>query len=496
MNITTEELERCEVLLTLQLEPGQEQDLLQKAARRISRQVKIPGFRPGKAPFNTVVRRFGLEAIQAEAMESSVEELVKKALADVDITPYAQIQLDSVSWEPLTIKLKIPTAPRVELGAYRDIRLDGKTAEVTDEDVEQTLKNLQERNATWNPVERPAQLGDLVSMSVVEKEGETVLGEQESVEYELVALDDEQKSKQPDLTTPLLGLSAGESKTFTVTYPEDYRDKNYAGKEITFGVEVSSIKEKELDPLDDDFARLVSDHETLDELKAEVRETIRQQRQRQLDYELGSQALDKVLEDAEKIEWPQVLEDESVEDEIEGLEQQLKRTGLTLDNYLQMQHKTRDELTEEIRQQVIDRLRRNLALARIAELEGLDVSNTEVLQQAKTIADMSRGGEQVWRNILASEAQQRALASDLLVNKALYQLAAVARGEAPEPGSSEAAESAEGEAPAAEEETAEAVPSPAEAETGEAAEAAQPAGSGSESDDQAAQEESVTAKEV
>jgi trigger factor len=278
-----------------------------------------------------------------------------------------------------------------------------------------------------------------------------------------------------------------------VTYPEDYRDKNYASKEITFSVEVSSIKEKELETLDDDFARLISDHETLDELKAEVRETIQQQRQRQLDYELGSQALDKVLEAAEKIEWPQALEDESVEDEIEGLEQQLKRTGLTLDNYLQMQHKTRDELTEEIRQQVVDRLRRNLALARIAELEGLDVSNTEVLQQAKTIADMSRGGEQVWRNILASESQQRALASDLLVNKALYRLATVARGEAPEPGSSEAVESAEGEAPAGEE-TAEAVPSPAEAEAGEAAEAAQPADSGSESDDEAAQEESVTAK--
>lgn len=494
MNITTEELERCEVLLTLELDPAQEEDLLKKAAKRISRQVKIPGFRPGKAPYSTVVRRFGLEALQSEAIESSVEDLVKKALTDADITPYAQIQLEDVSWDPLTVKIKIPTAPKVELGDYREIRLEGKTAEVTDEDVQQALERLQDQHAAWTPVERPSELGDLISMSVVEKDGDEVLTQHESVEYELVARDEEE-SNQPDLTTPLLGLSAGESKTFSVTYPEDYQDQRYAGKEITISVDVSSIKAKELDPLDDDFARQVSDFETLDELKAQIRDNIRQQRQRQFDQELGNQALELVIDEAKQLEWPQALEDESVQDEIESMEQRLKNSGLTLDNFLQMQRKTREEFEQEVRDEVVERLQRNLVLARVAELEQLDVSNTEILQQAKNIADMYQGGEQLWRSILTSERQQRFLASDLLANKALHRLAAIARGEAPEPGQAEEAEpEVEAATPAAEAET---TPAGAESEAEEPVEAGAgdvpPAATAAESDDEA-EEESVSEK--
>ncbi len=492
MNITTEELERCEVLLTLELDPAQEEDLLKKAAKRISREVRIPGFRPGKAPFNTVVRRFGLEALQSEVIESSVEDLIKKALTDVDITPYAQIQLENVSWDPLTVKIKIPTAPKVELGDYREIRLEGKTAEVTDEDVQQTLERLQDQHATWTPVERPSELGDLVSMSVVEKDGDEVLVQHESVEYELATPDEEEEeSKQPDLTTPLLGLSAGESKTFPVTYPEDYSDKRYAGKEISVSVEVSSIKAKELDPLDDDFARQVSDLETLDELKARIRDNIRQQRQHQFDDELGNQALELVIDEAEQLEWPQALEDESVQDEIENLEQRLKNSGLTLDNFFQMQHKTRDEFEQEVRSEVVERLQRNLVLARVAELEQLDVSNSEILQQAKNIADMYQGGEQLWRSILTSERQQRLLANDLLAHKALHRLAAIARGEAPEPGQTEEVEAeAAADTPAVEAETMPVEPEGEAAESVEAGvEEVQPAAS-----DDEAEEESVSEK--
>ena len=143
MKVTTEELERCEVLLTVEIEPDQQQNLLKKAAQRISREVKIPGFRPGKAPFNVVVRRFGIEAMQSEALEHSVEDMVKESMAEVNLVPYAQIQLDGVEWDPsLKIKIRVPTRPVVELGDYRETRLEAKTVEVTDQDVEDALKRL------------------------------------------------------------------------------------------------------------------------------------------------------------------------------------------------------------------------------------------------------------------------------------------------------------------------------------------------------------------
>ncbi len=432
MKVTIEELERCEVLLTLEIDSAQQEKLLKKAAQRISREARIPGFRPGKAPYNVIVRRFGLEALQTEALEESVEELVKKGMADADIIPYAQIKLDGVTWDPLTIKVRVPTKPQVELGDYRTIRLEATPVEVSDEDVDQALARLQEQRATWVPVERAAELNDLISMTVTEQDGDTILSDHQAVEYELKALPEEQQGKQPDLTTPLLGLQAGDSKTFTITYPAEFDNPEYAGKEITFNVEVSGVKQKELDPLDDDFARQIGDYDTLEALKDKIREDIRQTRQRQNDVELGSRALDEMVEKAEKIEWPLGLEDEQIDQEIEHLERHLKQSGLTLDGYLRVNSKTADQLRDEIRQQVTGQLKRGLVMSKVAELEQLEVSQLEILEQAKLMADMFGGGDRVWQNIMASEARQGVLANDLLSNKVIHRLAAIAKGEAPE----------------------------------------------------------------
>lgn len=433
MKVTTEELERCEVLLTLEIEPEQQEKLLKKAAQRISREVNIPGFRPGKAPYNVVVRRFGLEAIQAEALEQSVEDLLTKALAEVNVTPFAQIRPEKVEWQPnLTVTVRIPTRPVVELGNYRDTRLEVKPIEVTDEDVAQALKFLQEQRAAWTPVDRPAQLGDLISMTVTEKDGDEVLSDHEAVDYELTEINEAGTEKLPDLTTPLLGLSAGESKTFLITYPESFDNPEYAGKNITFEVEVSGVKQKELDPLDDEFAKQLGDFETLEALKARVQTDLENNRHRQYDFELGNQAIDKIVETAEKIEWPLAYEDEQVDHEIEHLEFHLKEAGLTLDGYLSVQNKSQDDLRQEVRETTVKQLKRVLVMSKLAELEKLGVNQMEVLQQAKFMADMSGQGDRVWQNILASESRQNALANDILSNKIILRLAAIARGEAPD----------------------------------------------------------------
>lgn len=440
MKVTTEKLEHCESLLTLELEPQDEQEMLKKAAQRIGREVNIPGFRRGKAPFSTIVRRFGLEAVQQEAIEKMGDKLLKDALKQADIEPYAQVQLDEVSWDPLVIKLRVPTQPKVELGDYRAIRLDAEPVEVTDEDVENTLKRLQEQVATWSPVERPAELGDLISMTITEQDGETVLLENEAVEFELVEPAAAGDSNQIDLTTPLLGLSAGESKTFAVKYPEDFKNVDFAGKEITITAEVSGVKVKELDPLDDDFAQQVSDFETLDELKANIRDNLLRQRQHQRDAKLGAEVVDKIIETAPLIEWPLAMEEAEIDEEVERFERRTKDAGLTLDSYLQMQQKSRDEWREGLRENVVNRLKRGLILGKVAELEGLDVSHSEILEQAKIIADIARGGEQLWRNIIASPAQQAAIANDVISSKTIERLGAIARGEAPEPGAPAEAE--------------------------------------------------------
>ncbi len=451
MKVTTEELERCEVLMTIEVEPAKEQDMLKKAAKRIAREVQIPGFRRGKAPFNTVVRRFGLEAVQQEALESAAEKLINDGLKEADLRPVAQISLDSIDWNPLTIKVKVPGPPQVELGDYRDLRLEFEPVGVTAEEVEAELEKLREQSAIWVPVERPTQPNDLVDMVVVEKDGEEILADHESVEYELTLpdedegdMDDEEMdSGEPDLTTPLLGLSAGEEKTFSVEYPEDYDDERYAGKEITFEVKINSVKEKELDPLDDDFAQSIGEFDTLDALKERIESNLKARREVERDQKLGEEMLDRIIEGAEKIEWPVAFEDDMIDAEVERLTDQLRQSNLKLENYLQIEGKTEEAFREDIRQSSIQNIERSLVLGELAALEKLTVNQSEILERAKSIADTFGGGsEQIWQSILASEASQGRLSNELLVQKAIMRLAAIAKGEAPEPGAEEIGEAA------------------------------------------------------
>lgn len=472
MKVTTEEIAPCEILMTIEIEPDKEQDLLKKAAKRISRETNIPGFRRGKAPLNTVVRRFGWEVVQQEALEKSSEKFVTDALEETGIEPYARMQLDEITWNPLVLKVKVPTEPKAEIGNYRDIRLDYEPVEITDEDIETALKDIQEENAIWTPVERASQIGDLISMAVTEKDGDEVLAENEAVEVELTDPEEreEEDNNHPDLTTPLLGLSAGESKTFTLTYPEDFETERYAGKEITFEVEVSGVKAKELDPLDDNFAQVVSDFETLAELKDNIRKSLTEQRGRQRDFELGSKVLEQIINETAVVEWPKALEEENIDEEIERYKRQLKQSGITLSSYLQMQKQTEEELREELREGVVERLKRGIILSEIAGLEKLDVSESEILEQARAIADMT-GYSQLWSTIMASSAQQGMIATDLISNKAIHRLAAIAKGEEPEIEENgtevvfeEANEAEEAGPAAAADETAGAEPQPAEAD--------------------------------
>ncbi|MCB9079139.1 MAG: trigger factor [Anaerolineaceae bacterium] len=465
MKVTAEELERCQVLVTVEIDSKKENDILQKAAKRIAKEIKIPGFRPGKAPYNVVVRRFGLEAIQQEALDKSADDMIHKALEEVNITPFARMDLESVEWDPLVIKIKVPTEPKVELNDYRAIRLDSAEVEVSDEDVDERLQQLQENNASWTPIERPAQLNDTITLAVVEKIDDEIVAEHDSLDYELKPVEDEKVADsieaeaetteaeaetdeveeetnedqadytppfRPDLTTPLLGLSAGDEKTFSITYPEDFNDPNYAGKEVTFEVNVAAVKEKALPAIDDELAKTVSDFDTLDELKADIRANIKKQREQQQNNDLGNQVLEQIVAEAE-IEWPLTYENESIERDLDNYERQVSRYGLNLDSYLSLENKTREDFMEESRERIVSRLKRSFVIRKIAEQEKLEVGESEILQHAKFLSDLSGQGDRLWRDILSSPIQQELIANDLLVGKVIDWLAAVAKGEAVEP---------------------------------------------------------------
>lgn len=456
MKVTTTEIAPCEVLVTIELDPKAEESMLRKAAKRIAREVRVPGFRPGKAPFNTIIRRFGRDVVRQEALEEESERLVKDALDEIEIEPYAEMELDEINWDPLVIKLKIPTAPEVELNDYYNLDLAVEPVEVTEEDVQEQLEALQEQFATWIPVERPAEMGDLISMTYTEETEDDILAEDESAEYELEPPDEEAEEFQPDFATHLLGLSAGDSKTFTITYPEDYEDEFLAGEDVSYTVEVSGVKAKELDPLDDDFARLVNEEvDTLEELTQNIHTNLQQREESQRDFQLGLDALDQIIEEAEKIIWPSILEEDYLDEELKTYEYEVRQRGLTLADYLKLQNKTEEELREELRAKVQERLKRSLVLVELADRETLQVTQGEILEQAKRIADYSGLGDQFWQEIMSSSAQQSRIANDVLLVKVAHRLADIIKGDFPEEETEEEALTEEAEEPTDAEETTE-----------------------------------------
>ncbi len=427
LKVTTDTLENCEVLMTVEVDEQQTDKLLKAAAQRISKQVKIPGFRPGKAPYRLVFQRFGEELVRDEVMEDLSQSVFKQALEQADLEPYAPASLEEVDWDPLVMKVRVPIAPVVELGPYRAMRMEVEPVEVSQEEIADALEELQTDYAVLNPVERPAQLGDLVTMAIQERAGDEILAGDESVEYELAEVDED--SAEPDLTTPLIGLSDGDEKEFAVTYPET-ADSRFAGRDVTVSVKVHSVKERELYPLDDDFAQTVGDFDTLEQLREKLAEDILREKEQDADRELGQEALQQLIAGAERLEWPKVVEEEEIDQVLEEQDRRLQKDGLSLDTYLSMQKKTHEQLREEFRPAVQERLRRAMVLGKLIELEDLSLAGHEVTGRIDLLSALAgeRGAE--LREALATPDSVKHIANDLLTSKALDRLVQIVKGEA------------------------------------------------------------------
>jgi trigger factor len=427
LKVTTEPLERCEVLMTVEVDETQTNQLMKAAAQRISRRVQIPGFRPGKAPFALVERRVGQEMIRHEVLEDLGDKVFREALEQANLDPFATPSIEDISWQPLTMKVRIPVAPVVELGDYRALRLPIPVVEVDEAEVDEALAKLQDEQGNWEPVDRPAQFGDkvLVAARVVAR-GKTVIDEENS-ELSLDKPDDDDGG--PDVVTPLIGASVNEERQFVVTYPADHPMGDLAGADATITMRVHQVLERQVYPLDDDFAQMVGDFATLAELRDRLRADISQAKQAQADRQIVDQAIQEIIAGASRIEWPLAAENEALDYWMQSLEDRMKARGLLLDDYLRTQQKTRDQIREEARPQVQEQLRLAYVVQEIARREGLTVDTTEV---ADFIALMTEAAgeraDEVWRSLISESGMQQT-ARDLLVAKIRRRLLTIVKGE-------------------------------------------------------------------
>ncbi len=463
MDITTETVAPREVEFTFRPDTTEVEEARHKAARQLARRVRIPGFRPGKAPYVLVERTVGKEALTEEAAEILAPEAYEKAIEDGHYVPYDRPVLRVAQQEPLEMKVRVALAPVVELGDYCAMKVEPEPVpQVTPEQEEQALNQLREAHGTWVPVERAAQMGDQATMDILGVSDSETIYDDHGAQIVLT-----------DALTPagfaeaVVGMTPGEKREFDLTYPETTAQEQLAGKTVKFTVTLSELKERKLPELDDEFAKSVGDYESLDALKARLHETL----QAQLDAEARDKLAMRVLDDVvaqSKVEYPNAAVEHEIDDLIAQRESRLRQQGFTLEAFLRATHKSLIQLRDELRPEAEESLRRTLVLREIAKKEKIQVSPEELTGEVNRVAQGFGEQADAARAALMQQAPLQNLLSDLYLRKALTQLVdivtgkvqgACAEGEAPAVAEqAPAAEAPAAETPAAEEPPAEQPP--------------------------------------
>lgn len=445
MKVTTESLENRQLSLVIEIDEEQTEPAMRRAARQISKQVNIPGFRKGKAPYELIIQRYGEDVVRREAAEVLVEEAYSDALEQEGIEPYVQGMLENIELDPITFTFTVPLPPVVDLGDYRSYRLPSPKVKVYKKDVRQALQEIRRQNAILEQVDRSAELEDGIVAGLMGRtaEGEDVFkGDDVHLMLEVGST-----YPAPGFADKIVGMEAGEERSFELILAEDFPREDLRGQEVKFTVNLTEVYDSTLPDLDDDLARAVGNFDSIKELEKHIEEQLRQAEQQKADEAYAEQVLEAILDQAEA-EYPPLVLERELDSAIKELEQVIKRQArLSLEDYLRFQGKTIEELREEIKPDVQTRVKRGLVLGEIVRAEQLDVDEGEMNAQIEAIsAPWGVRAEEI-RASLSSEQGQVTVRSRVLTDKAIQRLAAIARGEAPELTATESSEGEEAEEP-------------------------------------------------
>lgn len=427
MEITTESLENRQLRLIVKVDEERVQQAMQHAAREISKEVNLPGFRKGKAPYDVIVQRFGEDTVRKEAADDLAEEIYREALEQEEIEPYDSGALDDVTLNPMTFTFTVPLPPTVDLGDYRAYRLKPPKIKVEKEQVQQALEAIREENAILESVERPAKLGDGIAIDLVGRtaEGAEFLRQEDAH----LMLEPERIKLAQGFAEAIIGMAADEERTFKATLPDDFPREDLRGQEVEFTVKMREVYKSILPNLDDDLARTVGSFDSLKDLERHIKEQLEQMAQQQADEAYAEQVLKDIVERAQ-VEYPPVMLEEELNSVVKEFEQRIKREmRLSLEDFLRLQNKTMDDLRNDLQDEARARLKQSLVLGEVVKREGLEADAAEVdARIEETSAAWGIRADEI-RSLLSSEPGRRAVRGRLLANKAVQQLVAIARGE-------------------------------------------------------------------
>jgi trigger factor len=433
------------MVLEIEVPPDEVDRHFATAYKHVAERTKVPGFRPGKAPRQVIDRFVGRGSILAEAIDHLVSDAYEAALRQTDVWPIDQPDVDIdpaglAEGHPITFTATVPVRPEVTLGAYTDYSFSLEVPAVTDEQIDQVIGELREQQATLRPIDgRGAQKGDIASV----KFAGTIGGEPfEGGSADRLPLVIGEDRMIPGWEEHLVGLEIGASTGFDVTFPDDYRVEELRGKRAHFEVELIDLREKILPEVDDAFATSVSEVETVEALRTEIRDAMEQRAAAEARHVFGDRIIDFATSNA-NVELPEVMIANEIEIMRDELRTRLAQQRIGMEQYLALAKQTPEELSTELREPATRRVKTLLVLTAIAEKEGIDATDEQIA--AETAEQLARYDDDAKLREYLTSARGRSYLRMTIRNRTLVD-ALIDRAlgtDAPAAGEPETAESSE-----------------------------------------------------
>ena len=418
MSLQVEKMEKNMAKLTIEVAAEDLEKAMQNAYQKAKGRISIPGFRKGKAPRKMIEQMYGKGVFLEDAANALIPEHYSKALAECDLEIVSQPKIDVTQVEPgkpFIFTAEVATKPEVTLGDYKGLEVPKSETEVTDEEVEAEIKKEQEKNSRTITVEdRAAQNGDTATIDFEGfVDGEAFEGGK-GTDYPLTL---GSNTFIPGFEEQLVGANTGDHVEVKVTFPEEYQAKELAGKEAVFQCDVKKIEAKELPELDDDFAKDVSEFDTLDEYKADVKAKIKEEKAKEGKAKKEDQVIAKAIENA-TMEIPELMIKTQARQQMDNFAQNLMSQGLTMEQYAQFTGMTADKMMEQMLPSAEKNIKTRLVLEAIAKAENIEISDEKIDEK---LAEMAKSYDMEVEKLkeLVGEAEKQQMKDDMAVQEAI-----------------------------------------------------------------------------
>jgi len=414
MQVTRKDLEKNQVELNIEVSEEEIKPHLEKAAQRLTTKTKVPGFRPGKAPYELVKNQFGEMAIWQEATESVVSEAYYKAVTKEELKTVGQpeIKIEKMApGNPLVFKAIVSLLPKVTLGEWQKLSIKKKDVSASEEDIKKTMDQLVQMNVKETIADRAAKKGDKVELDFEVLINNAVIEGGKNPRYPVVL---GEGRMIPGFEDQIVGMKVNEDKKFDLKFPEKYFQKNLAGKEATFKVKALAVYQREMPKLDDEFAKVLG-FDTLEKLKNQIKENISQDKQAKETQRLESEAILEIIKSSTIEDLPESLIHNEIHKMIHEMEHNITSQGMDMAGYLKSLNKTQEDLHKDFRPQAIDRVKAALVLRQISIEEKIGVDENEVEAELNKQKTMYKDNKEAIKNISLPAYKQHLI--NLMINQ-------------------------------------------------------------------------------